>query len=238
MSYILDALKRADAERSQGAVLQSLGTEPSATFAPSRRAPRYRAWGIGIAVLALVAAAAWLWYGRNTQNSDRPEPMATAPMPDLPPVETSPPTQAPATAAPSAVVNAPAIAQAPANEPDGKKPPAAPVLPILAKAPPTPPPPRNTPAEAKAKASPDEPVDAKKKPANTVVALSPAQRAALPQIAVSGSSYSANAAHRMLIANGQVVKEGQELSPGLLLEAIGPHSAIFNQGGTRFNVNY
>ncbi len=42
----------------------------------------------------------------------------------------------------------------------------------------------------------------------------------------------------MLIANGQVVKEGQELSPGLTLEVIGPRSAVFNHRGTRFNVNY
>ena len=42
----------------------------------------------------------------------------------------------------------------------------------------------------------------------------------------------------MLIANGKVIKEGQELSPGLTLEAIGPRTAVFNQGGTRFNVNY
>ncbi len=42
----------------------------------------------------------------------------------------------------------------------------------------------------------------------------------------------------MLIANGQVIKEGQELSPGLTLEVIGPRSAVFNHGGTRFNINY
>ena len=42
----------------------------------------------------------------------------------------------------------------------------------------------------------------------------------------------------MLIANGQVVKEGQALSPDLTLEVIGPHSAVFNHRGTRFNVNY
>ncbi|MEZ5703019.1 MAG: general secretion pathway protein GspB [Burkholderiaceae bacterium] len=60
----------------------------------------------------------------------------------------------------------------------------------------------------------------------------------MPPIEISGSSYSSNPAHRMLIANGQVIKEGGELTPGLTLEAIGPHSAIFNQRGTRFNVNY
>ncbi|MEX1167202.1 MAG: general secretion pathway protein GspB [Hydrogenophaga sp.] len=59
-----------------------------------------------------------------------------------------------------------------------------------------------------------------------------------PSIEISGTSYSADPSLRMLIANGKVVKEGQELSPGLTLEAIGPRSAVFNQAGSRFNVNY
>ena len=63
-------------------------------------------------------------------------------------------------------------------------------------------------------------------------------RTGQPAIEISGTSYSANPSLRMLIANGKVIKEGQELSPGLTLEAIGPRTAVFNQGGTRFNVNY
>ena len=59
-----------------------------------------------------------------------------------------------------------------------------------------------------------------------------------PEIVITGTSYSTNPAHRMLIVNGQVVKEGQEASPGLTLESIGQRTAVFNQGGSRFNVNY
>ena len=66
----------------------------------------------------------------------------------------------------------------------------------------------------------------------------PEQRAQLPQLNVNGASYSANPAHRMLIVNGQVVREGQEVRPGLRLEVIGPRSAILNEGGRRFNLNY
>ncbi len=57
-------------------------------------------------------------------------------------------------------------------------------------------------------------------------------------LSVSGSTYSENPQHRMLIVNGQVVREGQELRPGLRLEVIGPRSAILNEGGRRFNLNY
>jgi general secretion pathway protein B len=59
-----------------------------------------------------------------------------------------------------------------------------------------------------------------------------------PEIVITGTSYSTNAAHRMLIVNGKVIKEGQEMSPGLTLESIGQRTAVFNQGGSRFNVNY
>lgn len=55
---------------------------------------------------------------------------------------------------------------------------------------------------------------------------------------VSGASYSANPEHRLLIVNGKLFKEGQEVEPGLKLEAIGPHGAVFSRGGTHFNVNY
>ena len=64
------------------------------------------------------------------------------------------------------------------------------------------------------------------------------QRAQLPRLAVSGASYSQNPAHRMLIVNGTVVQEGQEIAPGLTLERIGLNEAMLNQRGLRFSVAY
>jgi general secretion pathway protein B len=55
---------------------------------------------------------------------------------------------------------------------------------------------------------------------------------------VTGATYSENPAHRLLIVNGKVVKEGQEVEPGVVLEVISPRSAVFRRQGTRFNVNY
>lgn len=68
--------------------------------------------------------------------------------------------------------------------------------------------------------------------------LPPETRAQVPQLSVSGSTYSSNPAHRMLIVNGNVVREGQAVAPGLVLETITPRSAVFNHNGTRFNVNF
>ena len=68
--------------------------------------------------------------------------------------------------------------------------------------------------------------------------ISPEQRAQLPQLNVNGASYSANPAHRMLIVNGAVVHEGQELAPGLILERIGLHQAVIRQGSLRLSISY
>ena len=133
----------------------------------------------------------------------------------------------------------------------------APVLPILAPepAPPvprntlpqglgTPPAPRSVPAGSLATGSSTAPATAAvsaQPPApsvRTFAELAPEIRAQLPQVNVSGSTYSSNPAHRMLIANGKVVHEGEEIAPGLKLEAIGPRSAVLNHGGTRYSIGY
>ena len=223
MSYILDALKRADAERGQRATPVLTDETPFAEATPARKTAHTRAWLIGTAALALVAASVWAWQSFRSTTTQ-----ATAPVVG---------SAAPAAAnQPPAVelASAPTVATPPnATETAAPPKPPAPVLPILAKAPPPPPP-------AKPRPAPAATVEAKPtaKPSSKLPPLTAAQKAALPQIAVSGSSYSANPAHRILIVNDQMVKEGQELAPGLTLEAIGPHSAIFNQRGTRFNVNY
>lgn len=60
----------------------------------------------------------------------------------------------------------------------------------------------------------------------------------MPSVQVSGVTYSENRSHRMLIANGKVVHEGQEIEPGLTVEVIAPRSAVLNHRGSRYNINY
>lgn len=68
--------------------------------------------------------------------------------------------------------------------------------------------------------------------------LSAEQRAQLPQLNISGASYSENPAHRLLIVNGQIAQEGQEVAPGLVLEQIGLNEAVLSQRGLRFRIGY
>lgn len=59
-----------------------------------------------------------------------------------------------------------------------------------------------------------------------------------PKLAISGGVYSANAAQRMLIVNGQVFNEGVEVAPGLLLEEIRSKAAVIRFRGSRYTVPY
>lgn len=64
--------------------------------------------------------------------------------------------------------------------------------------------------------------------------LPAALRGELPKLTFSGYVYSKNESDRMVIINGRVRREGDEVQAGLRLEAISPRGAIFNFRGTRF----
>ena len=220
MSYILDALKRADAERERGHVP---GLHSQGTPAPAAGAARPRRPGVPLMVgtiALLVAAAAALWWWRAAPSEHKP---AVATM------------QAPASAQEKPVTSEVATVAAPAPPP--------PALPILA---PPPAPVAVAPSSARSASigerSPPPPTAA---PPTAAAAKEPGATGTAPQssgqhppVSISGSTYSSNPAHRMLIVNGNVVREGQTVSPGLVLEIITPRSAVFNHNGTRFNVNF
>lgn len=225
MSYILDALKRADAERERGQVpglhsqtahAPAQGAD-TATEHPRRAAPRLMWWASGGLALAAALAMGFWWSrgvttplanGQRTATAVRPplvEPGLTTPAP----VTTQPPPVRPSEPAP------PILAPQPLPSP-----PLAPATPVPVPA-----------AAPKAEVK----VESKVLPFGS---LSAEQRSRLPQLNISGASYSDNPAHRLLIVNGQVLQEGQEIAPGLVLERIGPHEAVLNQRGLRLSIGY
>jgi general secretion pathway protein B len=66
--------------------------------------------------------------------------------------------------------------------------------------------------------------------------LPEARRRELPPLVLSGAVQSPDPAARMLIVDGQVLREGDALSPGLTLERIGPRAAVFSLRGLRFEL--
>lgn len=246
MSYILDALKRADTERERerGRVpgLHSQNLPGGNLHRGRQRQPpvkRHRALWLGALLSAAVLAL--VWWRMNAEAPPTPlatqsapsSPMASAPEPSMPLPE---PADAPATVA------------------------RAPELPILAPAPPPPlSPTPQQPARTERKPAPaaiapamaPAPNPAGAAPAASDLAAAPASspvrrfaelpadfRAQLPQVNINGSTYSSNPAQRTLIANGKMVQEGDEIAPGLQLETIGQRSAVLNYRGTRYSIGY
>ena len=227
MSLILDALRKADAERERGSV-PSLHSQPvvpaSAEQPPQPRGRPNWIWiAVGIAV-GLTGAAAWFMLGRNAPQATAPLARQELPQPAAP-VLTLAPTAAPA-AAPTVDVRPPAAAPAdlqgvaepaPWRQPDERKAPA-----------------ENAPA-ARPAASPAAPaaVDSNVYSRDQ---LPPNVRAEVPQLAIGGSMYSATPAARSLIVNGQLYREKDRLTQDLSLEEIRLKGAIFSFRGYRFEV--
>ncbi len=233
MSYILDALKRADAERERGHVpglhSQSAATPMSVSAGPRRQRPGVALVG-GFATLLLFLVAA-LWWWLAARGPDVPPP-ATALAPAAAPLPAAAPPPEPVPAAPPSVQPSPAL---PILSPEP--------VPAAASSSST-----RLPTATRAStatptaANPAEPAA----PANVAnngnvrsfAELAPEIRAQLPQVSISGSTYSSNPAHRMLIVNGKVAHEGEEIAPGLQLETIGPRNAVLNHRGTRYSIGY
>ena len=222
MSLILDALRKADAERERGSV-PSLYSQPvaspSAEVPPKPRVGPNWLWiAIGIAV-GLSGAAAWVMVGRDAAQPGAAATQApTPPSAAMTPPPVAPPVAAVAPAPPSPSAAASAVAEpAPWPQPEERK-------------------------AARPEAKGDAPVRVigNVPPAEAQVyardQLPPDIRAALPQFAIGGSMYSPNPAARSLIVNGQLYRERDRLTPELVLEEVKLKAAVFSFRGYRFEV--
>jgi general secretion pathway protein B len=233
VSLILDALRKADAERERGSV-PSLHSQPLAATAPSapRKPPARPGWlwvAIGVTI-GLAGAATWVMVG-----SDAPPPNAAARPERSPPgiPEAGPAAAVPVTPSPAAVAPAAGATSPPAALARGD------AQPIAEPAPWRPPDERKD-ARAEAKVGAPAPVAATPAAADTPVytreQLPPNIRSELPQFAVGGSIYSSNPAARSLIVNGQLYREKDRLTQDLSLEEIKLKAAVFSFRGYRFEV--
>ncbi|WP_048438877.1 general secretion pathway protein GspB [Caenimonas sp. SL110] len=59
-----------------------------------------------------------------------------------------------------------------------------------------------------------------------------------PKLAINGGVYSTNKAQRMLIVNGQVYNEGNEIAAGVVLDEIKNKTAVLRYRGSRYTVAY
>lgn len=227
MSYILEALKKAQAERQLGNA-PTLHAPTLQGNAPASAAARFsKPLLLSVVAMASVIGVLLVLVWRA------PEP-ASAPVAATPAQPAASPLAAAAPTAAAQVSAAPATAPTPLPAPTADLPPSvahmarasAPAAqPALAAAP------AAALAPAKPAAAPEEPV------VNLRDLPEPIQRS-IPPVTVGGYIYSKNAADRLLLVDKILRHEGEEVAPGLLLEKLQPKEAIFNFKGYRYRVPY
>jgi general secretion pathway protein B len=206
MSYILDALRKADAERERD---PARGIHAHAGPLPVERGgSMHILLAVSVVTAIVVVSALTLWMGpqsepRVSAADSMPKPQAVAVQ-----VRIEPPP-------PPAAVKEVAVAAA---------------VPV----------PRPAASMTKAAVQPQaaRPAAAASEAILTVSQLPAEIQQGLPKLPIAGGVYSQNAAQRMLLVSGQLVTEGTEIAPGLVLEQIRPRSAVLRFRGWRYSVDF
>ncbi len=210
MSYILDALKRADTERERGAVPGLYARQvinPTRTAGGERSVRLWASFGVTLLVLGLVAAG--LYFLRPAAEAVRPSsaPLATSQAaPSLilaPPPQPAPKVAVAATplAPPAVSTSRPTVAAAASNQAPAASAQPIPTIPLLSELP--------------------EEV-----------------RRQIPALAITGVVFSDAPGQRLLLVNNQVMTQGSPVTPELTLTEVGPKSSVFSFRGTRFRLQH
>lgn len=242
MSFILDALRKSDKKRPVGSVpdLQTdhLGPPPK----PRRSLTPVL---MVLAVALLVNAGLLLWWWQPWRAAD--EPVLAAEMQDSEAggaevAQIVAPVPAPVPGEPAAVTAPAASVPAPPGAP-----------PLFAPPPQAAEPVQHTvifvdePAEARAAAplrqiqqppvaSPEQELELFMADIPLLEDLPAALRAGLPEMSFSLHYYTVNPSERLVRINGRLLREGQMLGEGLILEEITPGGAVFEHRGLLFEV--
>jgi general secretion pathway protein B len=230
MSYILEALKKSQAERQLGELpsihAPQVQLHDAAASGAARRAPVWLALG-GVTVAVAAALLLWQpWQAAATAPAVTPAVLAQA-------------VPAPVPAAIPPAVPAPAPVAAPVTQVT-PVPPAATAAPVR-HARPVP----EAKQQSPGRAAPPVAVPAPATPAPVAEESVPGMRdlpepiqRQIPTIAIGGYLYSKNPADRLLLIDKVLRHEGEELAPGLVLEKLQPKAAIFSFKGYRYRVPY
>ena len=217
MSYILDALKRADAERERGVVPGLYARQLAGSGASTHSSARKRILIAAGAALLLGAIALLLWLWRPaSESAPRVAPEQTSAKPA--PVPPAVPAPAPLVRPPEVLAPAQTMVQQPA--------PAVAAIPATTAAPsPTP----KTTASAPPAAATTTPL---------LADLAEDIRRQIPALTITGTVYSDNPGQRLLLVNNQVLPQGGLAAPEVTLEEIGAKSSTFSFRGTRFRLQH
>jgi general secretion pathway protein B len=227
MSYILDALRKADAQRERDSS-RGIHAHPAPPGAGMNNGMRPAwLWG-GIGALVVVAGAG-AWYMSKGKPPALPVAQPAAAQPSI-----AQPAKPQVNAAPAVMPAPPRVIPGvpPVTNARVITPPAQPrrETPMPARGGMAPPPPPLPPQQQQQQQQP-APAAA---PPSAVAGLPPDA----PHVAISGGVYSPNPAQRMLIVGGQVFNEGSEIAPGLTIDEIKPRTTVLKFRGVRYTVAY
>lgn len=235
MSYILEALKKAQAERQLGNAPTIHAPPPTYAPAPGAQGGNRRYLIIGIGAGVLAAAAALLW---TRHAAEQPVQVASAPAVPAPVAAPAPapvPVAEPAVPAP-APVPAAALATAPVPAPREVAAPPKPA-PVKAREATPPPPPAVKPA-APADPAPVALAPPADESLRSLPQLPEALQREIPRVTFGGYIYSPTPGESLLLVDKTLRREGEEVAPGLVLERLTAKAAVMNYRGTRYRVAY
>lgn len=230
MSFILDALKKAESERLLGDLpgihTQQLVQPLQSGVSGRWQRPGWLALCLAVAILCVLA---WQMSTPRGQSTTLPAALSTPPVVAIAPAVAAsivPSREAPLLEAPlrmpviTEILVPPAMPKPVVTE---KK--EAPLKPVVKNIPvPAQVPKKSVPVVAAASAI-------------GMTDLPPAIQRELPPLAISGSMYSTNPADRMLLVDKRMLHEGDEIVAGLVLDTILQKGAILRYKGYLFQIN-
>jgi general secretion pathway protein B len=242
MSYILDALNKADARRQTAVPNLHTHVNLPETLARSRAGGSRAMQWWALAVVLAAACIAALWFMLSSLKTAAPAATKPAPSPAIavpaqaPPAPVAAPVTAPTVSTPASTVAV--TAPKPAVAPNVAPAVATAAASALGAAPKTQatPPAKPAPTTRAAAIPPAPKPAAPAPPLPSYAKLSDAQRSGMPALSVGGSVFSPEPAARILMLNGQVLKQGDQVVDGLTVESIGAKASTLNWRGTRFQL--
>jgi general secretion pathway protein B len=261
MSYILEALKKAESERKLGSV-PNMHAQPLAA-ASAGATPLWRnpiLWSALVALLLIAVAIAWFAPWRADRPSADIASVASLPQqtssgsvdmqakPEQPPA--APQIPAPQTAAPQAAAPAaspPVSRETPLAQSASSRAlaqdasPAEPAKPKPAakkKSEPEKAPVASEAAARKAELAATAPAQAQESYVPSARELPENIQREIPALTVGGYIYSSVPAERSVLINNRLLREGSEIAPGLMLEKMLPKEAVLNYRGYRYRIPY
>lgn len=213
MSYILDALKKAEAERRMGAPMMGMPAAPAnpvASPAAARHASVWRTpwpWAAITSICALLIG--FTWWPAPSRAPQQMQASAPAPSPTSVQAQTL-----------AAVL-----------------PPASSSSTVETKERPKTPEPKSIKPKEKKRAIAEGP-KTPEPPIATLHELPDNIQREIPPLSIGGYIYTDNKAGRSVLINGRLVRDGAEIAPGLTLERMMPNGMVLNYKGYRYRTSY